>query len=58
MHEFVYLGIPIISISQHDREAKHSLNRNEFIEYLGQANEPTEEKILKSILALTIIQKR
>ncbi len=52
MHEFVYLGIPIISISQHDREDKHSLNRHEFIEYLGQANELTEEKILKSILAL------
>ena len=31
MHEFLYLGIPIISISQHDREDKHSLNSHEFI---------------------------
>ena len=52
MHEFIYLGIPIISISQHDRESKHSLNRHEFIEYLGQANELSEERILKSILNL------
>ena len=52
MHEFIYLGIPIISISQHDRESKHSLNKNEFIEYLGQANELSEERIFKSILDL------
>ena len=58
MHEFIYLGIPIISISQHDRESKHSLNRHEFVEYLGQANELSEEKEFKTILNLTVIQKR
>ena len=48
MHEFLYLGIPIISISQHDRD-KHSLNSHEFIKYLGQANKLSEERIFKSI---------
>ena len=52
MYEFLYLGIPIISIAQHDREESHSLNNHELIEYLGKGSKLNSKEIYHKIISL------
>ena len=52
MYEFLYLGIPIVSIAQHDREENHSLNNHESIEYLGKGSKLNTKDILHRIINL------
>ena len=52
MYEFLYLGIPIISIAQHDREESHSLNNHELIEYLGKGSKLNSKEIYHKIIGL------
>ncbi len=47
--EFLYLGIPILSIAQHAREAEHSMNQSNLIKYLGVAEELEDEKFFHTV---------